>query len=76
MTLGLTLGKVFAFVALMLLVGQRLFPWLLKRVERTGSRELFTLAVTALALGVAFGSAQTLRSFTGSGRIFRRGRAQ
>jgi monovalent cation:H+ antiporter-2, CPA2 family len=57
-TLGLTLGKVVAFVALMLLVGKRLFPWLLKHVERTGSRELFTLAVTALALGVAFGSAQ------------------
>jgi CPA2 family monovalent cation:H+ antiporter-2 len=49
-TLGLTLGKVAAFVVLMLVVGTRLFPWLLKRVERTGSR--------ALALGVAFGSAQ------------------
>ncbi len=57
-TLGLTLGKVVVFVALMLMVGTRLFPWLLKRVERTGSRELFTLAVVALALGVAFGSAQ------------------
>ena len=34
------------------------FPWLLLRVERTGSRELFTLAVVALALGVAFGSAK------------------
>ncbi len=56
--LGLMLGKVVVFVALMLLVGTRLFPWLLKRVERTGSRELFTLAVVALALGVAFGSAQ------------------
>lgn len=57
-TLALTLGKVIVFVALMLLVGKRLFPWLLKHVERTHSRELFTLAVTALALGVAFGSAQ------------------
>ena len=38
-------------------VGVRVFPWLLKRVEDTGSRELFTLAVVALALGVAFGSA-------------------
>jgi CPA2 family monovalent cation:H+ antiporter-2 len=36
----------------------RVFPWLLKRVEDTGSRELFTLAVVALALGVAFGSAE------------------
>jgi len=56
-TLGVTLGKVAVFVTLMLVVGTRLFPWLLKRVERTGSRELFTLAVVALALGVAFGSA-------------------
>ncbi len=56
--LGLTLGKVALFVALMLVVGARVFPWLLKRVEATGSRELFTLAVVALALGVAFGSAE------------------
>jgi CPA2 family monovalent cation:H+ antiporter-2 len=57
-TLAITLGKVAAFVALMLLVGVRVLPWLLTRVERTGSRELFTLATVALALGVAFGAAQ------------------
>ncbi len=57
-TLALTLGKVALFVALMLVVGTRVFPWLLKRVEATGSRELFTLAVVALAMGVAFGSAE------------------
>ena len=56
--LGLTIGKVALFVGLMLVVGVRFFPWLLARVERTGSRELFTLAVIALALGVAFGSAK------------------
>ena len=55
--LGLTLAKVAAFVALMLVAGTRVFPWLLRRVERTGSRELFTLAVAAIALGVAYGSA-------------------
>ena len=55
--LGLTLGKVALFIALMLVVGMRLFPWLLTQVDRTGSRELFTLAVMALALGIAFGSA-------------------
>lgn len=54
--LGLTLGKVAVFVSLMLVFGTRLFPWFLQRVERTGSRELFTLAVVTLALGVAFGS--------------------
>jgi CPA2 family monovalent cation:H+ antiporter-2 len=58
LSLGLTLGKVALFVALMLVVGIRVFPWLLRRVERTKSRELFTLGVVALALGVAFGSAR------------------
>jgi CPA2 family monovalent cation:H+ antiporter-2 len=46
-----------AFLILMLVVGRRFFPWLLTQVERTGSKELFTLAVITLALGVAFGSA-------------------
>jgi CPA2 family monovalent cation:H+ antiporter-2 len=55
---GLTLAKVAAFVALMLVVGARVFPWVLKRVEGVGSRELFTLAVIALSLGVAFGSVE------------------
>ena len=57
-TLGLTVGKILLFVALMLVVGARVFPWLLEQVERTGSPELFTLAVLALALGVALASAQ------------------
>ena len=57
-TLGLTLGKILLFVALMLMVGVRFFPWLLEQVERTGSPELFTVAVLALALGVALASAQ------------------
>ena len=55
--IGLTLLKVGAFVAVMLVVGRRLVPWLLERTAGTGSRELFTLAVLAIALGVAFGSA-------------------
>jgi monovalent cation:H+ antiporter-2, CPA2 family len=54
---GVTLGKVALFVALMLLAGTRFFPWLLAQVDRTESRELFTLAVVALAIGVAYGSA-------------------
>jgi len=56
--LGTTLLKVGAFIALMLLVGRRVVPWLLERVAGTGSRELFTLCVLAIALGVAFGSAE------------------
>src|SRR6185436_15279138 len=53
----ITLLKVAAFVVLMLFVGTRAVPWLLGRVARTGSRELFTLAVLAVALGIAVGAA-------------------
>ena len=55
--MGLTLFKVSLFVAVMLVVGRRAIPWTLERIAATGSRELFTLAVLAIALGVAFGSA-------------------
>lgn len=57
-SISLTLGKVAAFVALMLLAGKHVFSWLLLQVARTNSRELFTLAVIALALGVAYGSSE------------------
>ena len=56
--LGRTLLLVTAFIALMLLVGRRVFPWILWQVTRTGSRELFTLCVVAAAVGIAYGSAQ------------------
>jgi CPA2 family monovalent cation:H+ antiporter-2 len=52
--LGITLAKVAAFVASMLIVGRRAIPWLLEHTAATGSRELFTLAVLAFALGVAY----------------------
>ena len=55
--LGITFLKVGAFLALMYFVGRRTIPWLLTRVARTGSRELFTLAVLAVALGIAVGAA-------------------
>ncbi|MFS2125695.1 YbaL family putative K(+) efflux transporter [Pseudomonas sp. Pseusp97] len=57
MPILLTLGKVAAFVAVMILGGRRFVPWVLERVAKTGSRELFTLAVLAIALGIAYGSA-------------------
>ncbi len=56
-TLGWTLLQVGGFVALMLVVGRRVFPWVLWQVARTGSRELFTLCVVAAAVSIAFGSA-------------------
>jgi CPA2 family monovalent cation:H+ antiporter-2 len=53
---GLTLAKVTAFIVLMLVVGRRLLPKALWWVARTGSQELFTLSVVAVAVGVAFGA--------------------
>jgi len=58
LALGKTLLSVGAFVAFMLLVGRKLFPWFLWRVAKTGSRELFTLAVIAAAVGIAYGSSE------------------
>jgi len=57
LTVVVTLAQVGGFVAFMLIVGRRLFPWLLWHVAKTGSRELFTLCVVAAAVGIAFGSA-------------------
>ncbi|MBD0417494.1 cation:proton antiporter domain-containing protein [Oryzicola mucosus] len=54
----LTIAKVAAFVGLMLVVGRKVIPWILHYVAHTGSRELFRLAVLAIALGVAYGAAK------------------
>lgn len=54
LTVALTIGKVAAFVAVMMLVGRRVIPWVLHYTAHTGSRELFRLAVLSIALGVAF----------------------
>ncbi|MCE7914788.1 MAG: Kef family K(+) transporter [Nitrosomonas sp. PRO4] len=56
-TIGITLFLVSAFIALMLIVGRRVLPWLLWQVARTGSREMFTLAVIAAAICIAYGAA-------------------
>jgi len=56
-SIGWTFVQLGLFVAVMLVVGRRLIPWILERIAGTGSRELFTLSVLAIALGVAFGSA-------------------
>ncbi|WP_343730438.1 YbaL family putative K(+) efflux transporter [Duganella sp.] len=55
-TLAVTLGQVTAFIVLMLVVGRKLFPWILWQVARTNSRELFTLCVIAAAVGIAYAS--------------------
>lgn len=55
-TLGKTLFQVAGFVAIMVVGGRRFIPWVLRYVARIGSRELFTLAVIVMALGIAYGS--------------------
>ena len=57
-TIGLTLLKVAAFVGVMVVAGRRVIPWIMHHAAHTGSRELFRLAVYAVALGVAFGAAK------------------
>ncbi|WAS99913.1 YbaL family putative K(+) efflux transporter [Rouxiella chamberiensis] len=68
--LGITLGKVVAFIILMIVVGRRLVPWILARSASTGSRELFTLAVLALALGIAFGAVEFFDASFALGAFF------
>ncbi|OHX13716.1 cation:proton antiporter [Chromobacterium sphagni] len=69
-TLALTVGKVAAFVALMLVVGRRFIPWMLERIVHTGNRELFRLGVLATALGVAYGATQLFNISFALGAFF------
>lgn len=55
-TIGITLLQVSAFIVLMLVAGRRVMPWLLWHIAKTGSRELFTLAVIVAAIGIAYGA--------------------
>ena len=58
LVLGLTTAKIAAFVAVMLIVGKRVIPWILHYMAHTGSRELFRLSVLVIALGTAFAAAE------------------
>ncbi|EJF81002.1 YbaL family putative K(+) efflux transporter [Bartonella doshiae] len=67
---GLTILKVLVFIALMLIIGRRVIPWLLKMSAQSGSRELFRLSVFAIALGVAFGAAHLFGASLSLGAFF------
>ncbi len=69
-TVAITLAKVGGFVAFMLVIGVRVLPWVLDQVVCTGSRELFTLSVVAIALGVGYGSAELLGLSLALGAFF------
>ena len=56
--IAITVGKVLAFMAIVIVAGPRVVPWLLQQAARAGSRELFTLAVLAVSIGIAYGAAE------------------
>ncbi len=70
MTVAKTLLQVGAFIGLMLAVGRKVIPWLLWQVAGTGSRELFTLAVVAAAIGIAYGAAHLFNVSFALGAFF------
>ena len=57
-SLALAMVKVAVLTALILVAGRRIVPWILTKIAATRSRELFTLTVLALALGISVASAQ------------------
>ena len=65
-----TLARVFVFIALMLVIGKRILPWLLWQVAKTGSRELFTLCVLSVAIGIAFGASEVFNVSFALGAFF------
>jgi monovalent cation:H+ antiporter-2, CPA2 family len=69
-TLAETLAYITAFVVLMLVVGRRVLPWMLWQVARTGSRELFTLMVIAVAIGIAYGASELFHVSFALGAFF------
>ena len=70
LTVAITLAKVAAFIALMLVGGRRVIPWMMHYTAHTGSRELFRLAVYAIALGVAFAAAKLFDASFALGAFF------
>lgn len=69
-TIGRTLLEVTAFIAIMLVAGRRVLPWLLWQISRTGSRELFTLSVVAAAIGIAYAASELFNVSFALGAFF------
>jgi CPA2 family monovalent cation:H+ antiporter-2 len=70
MNIGQTLLGVIAFIWLMLVVGRRVLPWLLWQVAQTGSRELFTLSVVVMAIGIAYTASELFKVSFALGAFF------
>lgn len=69
-SIAMVLLQIGAFIALMLIAGRRVLPWVLWQVSSTGSRELFTLSVIACAIGIAYGAAQLFHVSFALGAFF------
>ncbi|WJW79789.1 YbaL family putative K(+) efflux transporter [Bartonella sp. TP] len=67
---ALTIIKILLFIAVMLIIGRRLIPWLLELTAQTGSKELFRLSVLAIALGVAFAASEVFGVSLALGAFF------
>lgn len=65
-----TIGLVVIFIVFMIFVGRRLIPWLLAKSASTGSEELFTLSVLAIALGIALAAVQLFGASYALGAFF------
>ena len=70
LAITLTLGKVTAFMVIMLMVGRKVIPLILHYVAHTGSRELFRLAVLSIALGFAYAAAELVGVSLALGAFF------
>ncbi|MFS1537572.1 MAG: YbaL family putative K(+) efflux transporter [Candidatus Phlomobacter fragariae] len=68
--LTFTVGKVAIFIIITLFIGRQLIPWILARTAATGSRELFTLAVLVLALGIAYAAVTLFNASFALGAFF------
>lgn len=66
----ITFAQVIVFIVLMLVIGKRVLPFLLWQVAKTGSRELFTLCVLAVAIGIAFGASEIFHVLFALGAFF------
>jgi CPA2 family monovalent cation:H+ antiporter-2 len=70
LAITITLGKIAAFIVIMLLVGREVIPLILHYVAHTGSRELFRLAVLSIALGAAYAAAELVGVSLALGAFF------
>lgn len=68
--LAQTVMLIVGFIATMVLIGRRVLPWLLLKAAKTGSREIFTLCVVAIAICIAYGATEIFKVSFALGAFF------